>query len=215
MIKGRSTIPNLGLSTLCADIRPHQKMGIGMPTPPDWTLEWFRVAQGFLGTLTGGGLVLLGGWLADSRKNSAENLTRNLREKALLTGMFAVRNYVAERLNEWGEDGILSKLEPLRTAQVYVHRLIDKAPGESESLMITVIEIGLNLDALIATIDRRGTDPGLNTSLALAKMLTRQAAGLEASLNQFDIVAGRELFVLSEEEMMQFPGYAESHDKVS
>lgn len=79
---------------------------------PNWTLEWLGVAQGLLGTLVGGGLVLLGGWLADRRKDAADSLIRQRREKALLTGMFAVRNYVAERLNEWSDKGLTSSLEP-------------------------------------------------------------------------------------------------------
>lgn len=177
---------------------------------PNWTLEWLKIAQGLLGTLVGGGLVLLGGWLADRRKNSAEELLRQRREKALLTGMFAVRNFVMERLNEWEEVGLLSRLEPLRTAQTYVHRLIDKAPGESESLMITVIEMGLKLDALISTIDRRFTDPGLKDPTALASTITSQVSEVAASLEQFDILTGAELTVLTDEDLAQFHGFSKA-----
>jgi hypothetical protein len=177
---------------------------------PNWALEWLKIAQGLLGTLVGGGLVLLGGWLADRRKNSTEEQLRERREKALLTGMFAVRNFVMERLNEWEESGLLSRLEPLRTAQAYVHRLIDKAPGESESLMITVIEMGLKLDALIATVDRRFEDPSLKDPVALASMITGQVNEVVASIEQFDIITSAELNVMSDEELMQFPGFAEA-----
>ena len=181
-------------------------------TEPNWTLEWLRIAQGLLGTLVGGGLVLLGGWLADRRKERAEDLTRSRRERALLTGMAGVRNFVMNRLNEWHDDGLLSHLEPLRTAQVYVHRLIDKAPGESESLMIAVLEIGLTLDALIATMDRRSTDPGLNELTSLATVITRQVEDVVASIDQFDIIAGQELTVLTEEDLARFPGLKEAKE---
>lgn len=177
---------------------------------PNWTLEWLKIAQGLLGTLVGGGLVLLGGWLADKRRNATEELLRKRREKALLTGMFAVRNYVAERLNEWKAEGLLSQLEPLRTGQAYVHRLIDKAPSESEGLMISVIEIGLNLDAVIATMDRCTTDPGLKGPEALGKLITRQVGDLAGSLEQFDIIASAELTFLGEDDLAQFPGFTEA-----
>jgi hypothetical protein len=180
---------------------------------PNWTLEWLKIAQGLLGTLVGGGLVLLGGWLADRRKNSTEELLRERREKALLTGMFAVRNFVMERLNEWEESGLLSRLEPLRTAQAYVHRLIDKAPGESESLMITVIEMGLKLDALIATIDRRFDDPGLKDPIALASMITRQVEEVAASIEQFDIFTSAELTMMTDEDLADFPGFKQAQER--
>lgn len=177
---------------------------------PNWTLEWLKIVQGLLGTVVGGGLVLLGGWLADRRKNLTEELLRERREKALLTGMFAVRNFVMERLNEWEESGLLSRLEPLRTAQAYVHRLIDKAPGESESLMITVIEMGLKLDALIATIDRRFEDPSLKAPEALASLITRQVNEVASSIEHFDIITNAALTMMTDEDLAQFAGYAEA-----
>jgi len=175
---------------------------------PNWTLEGLKIAQGFLGTLVGGGLVLFGGWLADRRKNSQENDLRERREKALLTGMFAVRNYVAERINEWSDSALLSHLEPLRTAQAYVHRLIDKAPGESESLMIVIIQIGLHVDALLATIDCRLSDPSLRDAAQLANVVGRQVADISASLEQFDMLCTSELTILNEEDLAEFSGFA-------
>jgi hypothetical protein len=172
--------------------------------------EWVKIALSLIGTLIGGGLVMLAGWVADRRKTAAETAARQRREKALLTGMFAVRNYIAERLNEWEEKGNLSLLEPLRTGQAYVHRLIDKAPGESESLMITVIEIGLKLDALIATLDRRFDDPGLKDPVALASVITGQVSEIAASIEQLDIVSGRGLTFLSDEDLAKFPERAEA-----
>lgn len=172
--------------------------------PDSMWLEIAKIIQGLLGTLIGGGLVLLGGWLSDRRKGRMEAEARELRQRALLTGMFAVRNHIATRLGEWQEDAPLSRLEPLRTAQAYVHRMIDKAPGESEALMITVIEIGLKLDALIATIDRRNTDPSLSTLEGQAALLTLQVNELLASLETFDVVVGEELILLSEDDVAKF-----------
>ncbi|WEK40765.1 MAG: hypothetical protein P0Y50_03905 [Candidatus Brevundimonas colombiensis] len=176
---------------------------------PDITwLEAIKIGQALLGTVVGGGLVLLGGWLSDRRKSRTENAARARQQRALLTGMFAVRNHIATRLTEWEADGLLSRLEPLRTAQTYVHRMIDKTPGESEILMITVIEIGLKLDSLIATLDRRSTDPNSRSPKGLAQMITLQAEELTASLEQFDIISGQELIVLSDDDLAQFSGFS-------
>lgn len=177
-----------------------------VPTDPNWTLEWLKIAQSLLATLIGGGLVLLANWLSDRRKERAEKIARDQRERALLTGMFGVRNFVVETLNEYESDtgGVLSQLEPLRTAQAYVHRLMDHAPSESESLMIIVIELGLKLDALISTMDRRVSDPGLADQISFAKAISHDIHELFGSLEQFDLVAGSHLQVLTDEDLARF-----------
>lgn len=174
---------------------------------PNWTLEWLKIAQGLLGTLVGGALVLLGGWLADRRKEKNEFYQRSRREKALLTGMFAVRNYVLNRINEWAEDQNTSRLEPLRTAQAYVHRLIDKAPGESESLMIAIIEIGLTLDALLETLSRPRNDLNVEDQLQMISVVSRQVHDVVASLEQFDLISSSELTIFSDDDMQEFAGF--------
>ncbi len=179
---------------------------------PNWTLEGLKIAQGLFGTLVGGGLVLFGGWLADKRRNKTDELLRQRRERALLTGMFAIRNYIAEQLNEWEADGLLSQLQPLRTAQSYVHRLIEKAPGESESLMIAVVDVGLRLDEVLALLDRRGSDPALSDTIAFAKLLSRQVVGLSESLEQLDLITAAELTFLSDSDLAEFDGVAADQD---
>lgn len=174
-------------------------------TDPNWTLEWLKITQGLFGTLVGGGLVLLGGWLTDRRRDRKEEDLRGQREKALFTGMFAVRNFILGRINEWSDGKDTARLEPLRTAQAYVHRLIDKAPGESQSLMISIVEIGLSIDALLATLDRPFDD-----AVALKPVIERQVLSMLTAIDQFDIFSRAELAYLSEEDMMRFPGYAEA-----
>jgi len=115
-------------------------------------------------------------------------------------------------LIEWSSEGHLSRLEPLRTAQAYVHRLIDKTPGESELLMITVIQVGLKLDTLIATLDRRFDDPSLKVQEQLARLLTLQADELSQSLDQFDIISGRELIILGSDDLPDLCDTAGVHD---
>jgi hypothetical protein len=176
------------------------------PVDPNWTLEWLKIAQGLFGTLLGGALVLLGSWLSDRRKERTELIASDQRETALLTGLFAIRNFVIERLNEYEAEGggLLSQLQPLRTAQVYLHRLIDRAPSESESLMIVVIELGLKLDSLIATMDRRDSDPGLRSPRSFAKAISHDVEELLQSWEQFDLVSMSHLSFLSDEDLAKF-----------
>lgn len=84
-------------------------------TDPNWTLEWLKIAQGPFGTLVGVGLVLPGGWLTDRRRERKEKDLRSAREKALFTGMFAVRNFILGRINDWSHSKDVVRLEPLRT----------------------------------------------------------------------------------------------------
>jgi len=154
-----------------------------------------------LGALVGGGLALLGGLLADMRKAAAERRAQTQRERALLTGMYAVRNHIAQRLQEWDTDGLTSNLEHLRSAQRYVEKLIEKTPAEGEALMIAVIEIGLKLDTLLATIDRRAIDPGLRAPEKFAQAITTQVQELSASLEQFDVIAHGSLSFINAEEL--------------
>jgi hypothetical protein len=161
------------------------------------------MGQALAATIIGGALVLIGGWLSDRRKEKAENNLRHRREKALLTGVFAVRNHLITKLNEYETNGLLSLLEPLRTAQSYMNRLIEKAPGESESLMIVVIEIGLKLDTLLAAVDQARQAP-LTEQTQYASKISMAVEELYHSLEQFDLVTATELTMLSEEDLRAF-----------
>jgi hypothetical protein len=159
-----------------------------------------------LGALIGGGFALLGAWLADRRKSRADESAMRRRERALLTGMFAVRNHIAMRLHAFEAGGQLSALSSLRTAQSYVHRLIDKAPGESEGLMIGVIDIGLKLDAALATLSAPPLAPLAKPDSDWWRRLETELDELVGSLEQFDAMAGESLTLLDEAELARFSG---------
>ena len=159
-----------------------------------------------LGALVGGGFALLGAWLADRRKWRADEAAMRRRERALLTGMFAVRNHIAMRLDAFEASGQLSALSSLRTAQSYVHRLIDKAPGESEGLMISVIDIGLKLDAALATLSAPPLAPLAKPDSDWWGRLKTELDELVGSLEQFDAMAGESLTFLDEAELARFAG---------
>jgi hypothetical protein len=180
------------------------------PAPQNEVIEIIKISLGLVGVLIGGFIVLLGGWLTDRRKLRNEQDSADQRERAMFTGIFAIRNYIMQTLNDYEKEGLASQLEPLRTAQAYVHRLIDKAPSDSERLMIVVIEIGLNIDTIAATLDRREAGLPLSNQQKIAEMLHRDIERLVASLEQFDLIAHGQLSMMDEDELMQFPGYAEA-----
>lgn len=178
-------------------------------TDPNWTLELLKIGQGLAGTVIGGGLVLFGGWLADRRRDRKDHELQRRREEALLTGMFAVRNFIALRLNEWEEQGHLSDLNPLRTAQDYVRRMIEKAPAESETLMIAVVDVGLRLDALIAATGEYGSGKRYNLSNQelFARHIGQRVAELVQALEQFDLISGKALPMLTDADLAEFVSF--------
>ncbi len=146
--------------------------------------------QSLVGALIGGGMVLLGGRLTDRRKDASEHRERVQRARALMAGLFAVRNHIASCLVHYEANrGLLSGLRPLRTAAVYIERLIEKTPPESEALMVAIIDMGLKLDSVLDTMDRRETDPSLKDPINFARVMTREIDDLKGALEQFDIVA--------------------------
>jgi len=120
------------------------------------------------------------------------------RERTLLTGMFAVRNFVATRINAFERGTDASALGALRTAQAYVHRFVDRAPGENESLMIAIVDVGLQLDAVIATLAEAPLTADTVPTLAWLAQMNAQIADLTTSLEQFDIIAKTHLSFVDE-----------------
>lgn len=76
--------------------------------------------------------------------------------------------------------------------------------------MIVVIEIGLSFDTLAATLDRSRDGSTVANQQTVAKMLHRDIERLFSSLEQYDLIANRQLPMMGEDELLQFPGYAET-----
>lgn len=65
--------------------------------------------------------------------------------------------------------------------------MIDKAPGESQSLMNSIVEIGLSIDALLSTVDRHTSAQAGDDAMALQPTLERQVLLMLTAIDQFDI----------------------------
>ena len=201
--------PRGGIATRWTHSWP--QISIGKMNAPTIIVEIAKIAQGLIGTLIGGALVLLGGWLADRRKNLSEAASRERLTNAHLTGMFAVRNFIVSRLNEWEADRSLAHLGALRTAQAYVHRLVDRAPGDSESLMIAFFEMGLAVDALISVLDE-ALKLDAAPSSATGAAVERQVLSVLSSIEQYDVISGRDLSFLTDEDLENIPGFRKPPD---
>jgi hypothetical protein len=182
-------------------------------TPPNEAVELFKLALGPISALIGIVGTLLAGWVADRRRFSNEREMAEQREHAVFVGLFAIRNHVLQAINEYEGDHRAARLEPLRTAQSYVQKIIDRAPTDSDRLMIVIVEIGLAIDTLLAALDSRGPTSALTDPYILQDTLSHPIEKLVASLEQFDLISSSSLDLMSDEELSKFPGYRELPDE--
>ena len=70
--------------------------------------------------------------------------------------------------------------------------------------MISTLEVGLKLDALLATLDRRGQDPSLAAPRDLASVVTSEVDDLRAALEQYDIIAEAHLAFVTDEDLTRW-----------
>lgn len=157
----------------------------------------------------GGALVILGGWIADRRKAKREEQENISHEKAVLAGAYVVTNFINTRLNDWQNmvqhsEALTSELLRLRTAQNYVSKLIERSPPGSDRLMVTLLDVGLRLDALMDVASEPPRRKRASDHVIFANMIGQYVAELCASLETLEvIVTGRLLFV-TEEELSEF-----------
>lgn len=166
--------------------------------------ELLRLLGSLLAAIVGGGLVILATWIADRRRRRAEEDQRAQRERTLLTGMYAVRNHIANRLNAFDDTGRLSELERMRTAQAYVRRFVEATPDGTEGLMIAVLEIGLKLDALLGTLDKAPAKPTRAALKAVLPVVVDEANELLSALHQFDAISMGSLAFVDDEDLRRW-----------
>lgn len=167
-------------------------------------LETLRLGGSLVAAVLGGGLVILANWVTDRRKRRAEKDLQAQRERTLLTGMFAVRNHIVQRLNAFDDSGRLSELHRLRTAQVYVRRFVEATPDGTEGLMIAVLEVGLKLDALLSTLDRIPLKPTRAAISIILPTVVDEANELLSALHQYDVIAQSSLAFVDHEDLRRW-----------
>jgi hypothetical protein len=172
------------------------------PVPPLWLTATLPVVAGLAGAIVGGGIAMLNSYLTERRRERRDAIEAENRERVLLTGLYAIRNFIVERLSAWNVSGRSSELIPLKTASEYLNRIIAKAPVEGEYLMNAMMDLGLRIDVLLETLSWRPAGP--DDERHLADLLQEQAIAVEGNIELFDIMAKSRLMFLTEEDLARF-----------
>lgn len=165
---------------------------------PEITAAWLTFLAQLLATLVGGGLVILANALAERTRRHTEEHMRADHHRVVLTGIFSVRNFVFDHINRLEERSTWAELAPLASALRQVDVIVEKARPEDQALMMTLTDIQLALDALVATVGSRPRGRPLQHALA-----RRQIDEVTAAFETFDIVSGNSLAFISGEEIAQ------------
>lgn len=134
-----------------------------------------------------GGLIVVGRdvvveLLAERRQRTAEYQNRSREDAAILTGAFAIRNFIGEQINAYDDgnaDGV--DLQSLKAAQDSLQRLIDKASPNTELLMLSLFEVQLRLTDLLGVLEHNPAP------LSNRFRLIRKANALLAALRTLDL----------------------------
>ena len=177
-----------------------------------WGLEALKGSISLLGTMLGGALVLFGGWRADKRRIRADEQKSAQHEAAVLHGAFAVSNFIKERLNDWSKDLSHSRLLRLKIAQSYISQLLERAPPDSDRIMVALLDVGLRLDALLDTAENKPKLRNSSQLLAYASVVESCAAELDTSLELLDVLITGELPIMSDEEVEQLLSGSKNSD---
>lgn len=166
---------------------------------PEITAAWLTFVAQMIATVVGGGLVIASNMLLERSRRRREEDERDEHHRVVLTGVFAIRNFVVEIINALTPRSTWETLRPLQAALRQMNVLVEKARPESEDLMMCLTDIQLQLDAVVttATAGDRGRP-------SRHKVLEQQLNSLLGAFEMFDILSGQSLIYLDEDEVMSF-----------
>ncbi len=153
------------------------------------------------GIIVGTGLTSLHSFIAYRQKRADDLLASADREHAIFHGAFAVCNFLAERLNDWDESRNIYALSRAVVAQPYLANLIEKSPHDSERLMVSLIDLGIRLDAMLFA---SGFSIGSGSEQPSDADLTEVAAAIDELSRAVEVVQlllDGELPMMSDEEL--------------
>ncbi len=153
------------------------------------------------GIVIGAGLTSLQSYLTYRRQKADELIASQERERAIFHGAFAVCNFLAERLNDWDESRNIYALARAVVAQPYLARLIEKSPQESERLMVSLVDLGIRLDAMLfASGFSIGAEPDRPSDADLTEVVA-SVEELGRAVEIVQLLLDGELPMMSEEEL--------------
>lgn len=126
-----------------------------------------------IASLINGGFLIVGALIAfaasfanshfdHKRKQAQQKDDLSDREYATLHGAFAVTNFIKTRLNDFENSRNVYSLARLSVAQTYVGQLIERTPAASNRLMVSLMGLGLSLEASLFILGAHlgeGDDP--------------------------------------------------------
>lgn len=173
------------------------------------------VAGGFAlaGIVTGAGLTWLHSHFEYKRKKEDEQDEKLNREQAVFHGAFAVCNFLAERLNEWDNSRNVYSLARAAVAVPYLARLIENSPQESERLMVSLVDLGLRLDALLFSAGFSIAGGPALPEEADSNEVVAAVEELAGAVEIVQILLDGQLPMMSEEGLPQFPTLDEAEEK--
>lgn len=137
--------------------------------------------------------MILANWLTERRKERRGAEEREDRNAALMTAVFVVRNFIVEALNQESNPAIPSgrRLGGLKSAQRNLDAIIEKSPPEVQYIMSTIFGMSLRLGDLITAMERSVDHLEIELRIEL----------LYRALEDFDIVSGQDLEILSADDL--------------
>jgi hypothetical protein len=159
-------------------------------------------AFGLGGALVGSLLTILNSTLEHRRREKSESTKASNEEYALLHGAFALTNFINARINEFEETRNVYSLARLNVAQSYMNALVGKTPSDNNRLMVTLVGLGLRLDAVLFVL---GAIIGVGND-SEEFPLTELEASLDelcAELEQLELILSLELPISSIEELVE------------
>lgn len=155
------------------------------------------------GIIAGAGLTYLGSYFEYRRRKADEIVEINETESAVFHGAFALTNFLNPRLNDWDASNSILALAPLSVAQPYLAKLIERSPKSSDRLMVSLIGLGLSLEALLFVVGQKvgfdDDDDGLSQSL-----IANNISELSQAIETVEIIITGELPFMTEEELDTF-----------
>ena len=160
-------------------------------------------AFGLGGIVVGAGLTFLQSHISYRRQKADQLLASRDQERAIFHGAFAVCNYLAERMNHWDSSRNIYALARSGIAQPYLAKLIERSPQDSERLMVSLVDLGIRLDAMLYTAGYSiggAVDPSESDFAEVSAAVEELAGAVEV----VQLLLGGELELLTEEDLASF-----------
>ena len=164
------------------------------------------------GVVLGALLTYLGSYFEHRRKTKAELEEAHNRELAVLHGAFAVTNFINSVLNEWDQGRNVYSLARLVVAQPYIATLIERSPPDSDRLMVSLIDVGLRLEALMF-VSGFAVGSDIEVSPDSLPAIERSVEELSTAVELVEIIVTGELPMMTDEELAQFPSLGEASEE--